>query len=100
MWRLSPLRPLSAPRGLLEGTWRLIYASEDVTRSSPFFWAWRQMLQGVPDPSPLSRSLLGTKELSDSIFAITDGIPLKNVGEATQSFLNGKVVNRVAVEVQ
>jgi hypothetical protein len=28
------------------------------------------------------------------------GIPLKTVGEATQSLINGKMVNRVAVEVQ
>ncbi|CAJ1387121.1 unnamed protein product, partial [Effrenium voratum] len=85
--------------GYLEGTWRLIYASEDVTRSSPFFWGWRQLLKGIPDPSPVSRAVLGTEELSESIFAITDGIPMKTVGEATQTLVNGQMVNRVEVEV-
>ena len=26
----------------LDGKWELVWASEDVTRSSPFFWAFRQ----------------------------------------------------------
>ncbi|CAK9100260.1 unnamed protein product [Durusdinium trenchii] len=99
MEALNPTLEPAKQQGFLEGTWRLIYASEDVTRSSPFFWGWRQMLQGVPDPSPVTRSLLGTQELSESIFAITDGIPLKTVGEATQTMVNGKMVNRVAIEV-
>lgn len=99
MEALNPTQEPAKQQGFLEGTWRLIFASEDVTRSSPFFWGWRQMLKGVPDPSPISRSLFGTQDLSESIFAFTDGIPLKTVGEATQSLINGKMVNRVAVEV-
>jgi len=99
MEALNPTLEPSKQQGFLEGTWRLIFASEDVTRSSPFFWGWRQMLKGVPDPSPISRSLLGTQDLSESIFAFTDGIPLKTIGEATQTLINGKMVNRVAVEV-
>ena len=129
----TPLSPLNVSlAGFLEGTWRLIFASEDggklfgnvvdgwrlsdleietlpfckdVTRSSPFFWGWRQMLkarlmvegwvmcdgwchglrpadqsdfclfawmcfemrgQGVPDPSPVSRSLFGTQDAGGS----------------------------------
>eukprot|EP00434_Breviolum_minutum_P032426 symbB.v1.2.028675.t1/scaffold3048.1/size64721/3 len=118
MEALNPTLEPSKQQGFLEGTWRLIFASEDVTRSSPFFWGWRQMLKGVPDPSPVSRSLFGTQDLSESIFAFTDGwvltidaacllvssrllsgIPLKTIGEATQTLINGKMVNRVAVEV-
>ncbi|CAE7206530.1 ABCC2 [Symbiodinium sp. CCMP2456] len=97
---MEALNPTPEPtKGLLEGKWRLIFASEDVTRSSPFFWGWRRMLEGIPDPSPLSRALFNTEELSESIFAFTDGIPLKNIGEATQTLYNGQIVNRVAVEI-
>jgi len=99
MEALNPTAQPTQKGGLLEGTWRLIYASEDVTRSSPFFWGWRKMLKGIPDPSPLSRAAFGTEELSESIFAFTDSIPLKTVGEATQTIYNGQMVNRVAVEV-
>lgn len=99
---LEALNPTAQPAnelGLLEGQWRLIFASEDVTRSSPFFWGWRRMLKGVPDPFPVTRSLLKTDTLSESVFAITDGIPMKTIGEATQALIAGKLVNRVTVEV-
>ena len=96
---LEALNPTTEPGRLLEGNWKLIFASEDLTRSSPFFWGWRKMLEGIPDPSPLSRALFGTEELSESIFAFTDGIPLKSIGEVTQSLFNGQMVNRVAVEI-
>lgn len=99
---LEALNPTPSPAseiGLLEGDWRLLFASEDVTRSSPFFWAWRSMLKGVPDPSPITRLAFGTEELAESIFAVTDGIPLKSIGEATQRIYNGRLVNRVAVEI-
>lgn len=66
----------------------------------------------LPEPGKLC------EDLSESIFAFTDGwvltidaacllvssrllsgIPLKTIGEATQTLINGKMVNRVAVEV-
>mmetsp|Transcript_92321 Transcript_92321/g.296895 ORF Transcript_92321/g.296895 Transcript_92321/m.296895 type:complete len:339 (-) Transcript_92321:138-1154(-) len=84
---------------LLEGEWRLVYASEDVTRSSPFFWAWRRLLEGVPDPNPVTRLMFGTEDLSESIFAVTDNLPAKSIGEASQSIGAGRLVNRVAVAV-
>lgn len=69
----------------------LIYASDDVTRSSPFFWAFRR---AFPDNS-------------DQIFGITDAIPapLKEVGPATQTIdvdsnarpVTGSLVSRVKV---
>jgi hypothetical protein len=70
----------------------LVYSPDDVTRSSPFFWAFRR---AFPDSS-------------DQIFGITDAIPapLKVVGPATQtidvdsssgSFLTGTLVSRVKV---
>ena len=48
----------------------LIYSPEDITRSSPFFWAFRKAFP----------------EQSDQIFGITDAIPapIKEVGPAYQ----------------
>lgn len=60
----------AAISGLLSGTWELLYAPEDATRSSPFFWAFRQAFP----------------ENADQIFSITDAIPapIKEIGPATQ----------------
>lgn len=82
----------SLSSGLLNGVWELVYAPDDVTRSSPFFWAFRR---AFPD-------------LSDQIFDITDAIPspIKEVGPATQtididsssgSVADGTLVSRVKV---
>ena len=79
----------SAVSGLLPGQWELIYSSEDDTRSSPFFWAFRQAFP----------------EQSDQIFGITDAIPasLKEVGPASQTIefsattRTGSLVSRVKV---
>ena len=51
-------------------------------RSSPFFWAFRKALRDIEDPV----KILGPKMLSESIFKITDSLPFKSVGQATQSF--------------
>jgi len=61
----------SSSSGLLNGEWELLYSPEDVTRSSPFFWAFRK---AFPDQS-------------DQIFGITDAIPapIKEVGPAYQT---------------
>lgn len=66
-----------------------MYSPEDVTRSSPFFWAFAQ---AFPDNS-------------DQIFGITDAIPapIKEVGPAyqtidlTEGSSTGKLVSRVKV---
>lgn len=79
----------SVVSGLLAGRWELVYSPEDVTRSSPFFWAFRQ---AFPDQS-------------DEIFAITDAIPspIKEVGPAFQEIelkegtFTGTFVSRVKV---
>jgi hypothetical protein len=79
----------SSSSGLLSGEWELLYSPEDVTRSSPFFWAFRR---AFPDQS-------------DEIFSITDAIPapIKEVGPAYQeielsnSTFTGKFVSRVKV---
>jgi len=79
----------SAVSGLLSGKWELIYCSEDATRSSPFFSAFRQAFP----------------EQSDQIFGITDAIPapVKEVGPAFQDIdfsvaaQTGSFVSRVKV---
>jgi hypothetical protein len=60
---------------LTNGVWELIYTSTDITRSSPFFWAFRRAFSGDDNNT------------SDQIFDITDSIPapLKMVGPATQT---------------
>lgn len=67
----------------------LLWAPTDVTRSSPFFWAFEQ---AFPDQA-------------DQIFGITDSIPapFKEVGPATQTIelseggTSGRLVSRVRV---
>jgi len=61
----------SANSGLLSGEWELLHSPEDITRASPFFWAFRKAL---PDQSK-------------QIYDITDAIPapLKEVGPAFQT---------------
>lgn len=61
---------------------RIILISACKCRSSPFFWAFRKALRGIEDPL----KIVGPKYLSDSIFKITDSIPFKSVGAATQKF--------------
>lgn len=53
-----------------------------IARSSPFFWAFRKALRDVEDPF----KIVGPKMLSESIFKITDSLPFKSVGSATQKF--------------
>lgn len=75
----------SASSGLLNGEWECVYAPEDITRTSPFFWAFR----------------CAFPENSDQIFSITDAIPapIKDVGPALQTIdMNAKtLVSRVKV---
>jgi len=61
----------SSYSGLMAGEWELLYCPSDITRTSPFFWAFRKAFP----------------EKSNDIFAITDAIPapLKEVGPATQT---------------
>jgi hypothetical protein len=77
--------------GLMSGEWELIYSSDEITRSSPFFWAFRA---AFPDSS-------------DQIFGITDSIPapIKLTGPAKQTIdidssarpVTGTLVSRVKV---
>jgi hypothetical protein len=82
----------SSYSGLMAGEWELLYSPSDITRSSPFFWAF---CKAFP-------------EKSSDIFAITDAIPapLKEVGPAMQTITLdtssssgelGKLVSRIKV---
>eukprot|EP00590_Aulacoseira_subarctica_P009384 CAMPEP_0172424626 /NCGR_PEP_ID=MMETSP1064-20121228/26840_1 /TAXON_ID=202472 /ORGANISM="Aulacoseira subarctica , Strain CCAP 1002/5" /LENGTH=282 /DNA_ID=CAMNT_0013166901 /DNA_START=36 /DNA_END=884 /DNA_ORIENTATION=+ len=82
----------SSYSGLMAGEWELLYSPEDVTRSSPFFWAFSKAFP----------------EKNSNIFAITDSIPapFKEVGPAIQTITLdtnrgsgelGKLVSRIQV---
>jgi len=84
---------------MMNGNWKLVYASEDVTRSSPFFWAFRKATKGIFQPLPILPS-----QLAEAVFAITDGIPFAKKGQATQrieldSSGDGFLISMVEVEL-
>lgn len=60
--------------------WKLIFSTDDNTRSSPFFWAFTKALN---DNNLIKDKL---KLNSKNIYEFTDNIPLKNIGDAIQSF--------------
>ena len=69
------------------GTWELCFATDDITRSSPFFWAFRKALVGKKDSTPVRQLASNTNgNLADSILFVTDSIPepLKSIGRAEQ----------------
>jgi hypothetical protein len=79
------------PNHLLSGAWELLYASTDVTRSSPFFWAFRK---AFPEATV------------EAVFGWTDTIPapLKEIGPAVQDIDvtagppgRGRLISRVQV---
>jgi len=63
---------------VLNGEWKLVYASESPYRSSPFFWAFRKLCEGMSSP-------VLAPEFAEAVFAITDGIPFKSVGQVKQT---------------
>jgi hypothetical protein len=67
---------LAARRQALSGSWRLVYSSVELFRSSPFFWAFQAGLPGGPD-------------LAQAIFKFTAGLPVAGsrgpFGEVRQS---------------
>jgi hypothetical protein len=86
---------------LLNGEWRLVYTPEaSVTRASPFFWSFRKVLRGVEQPFPLL-----PRDLSEALFAITDGIPQCTPGAAAQSISGiptpaAKLVSSVSISLR
>jgi hypothetical protein len=79
----------------IPGKWELLWSNDDVTRASPFFWAFRKATKDLKDPF----GLLGQELLSESIFKITDNIPLKTVGPCWQTFSGDSLKSEVVVEV-
>ena len=67
-------------QGSLSGLWELIYADDDVTRASPFFWAFRKAFRNTRSRLKLSSSDM----FADNVFYITDTIPFKSIGTCTQ----------------
>ena len=70
---------------------------QNPTRSSPFFWAFRGLCEGITQPLPgLPTSL------SDALFTITDGIPFAQVGLARHTITEideGNLTLKSEVEV-
>eukprot|EP00639_Heterosigma_akashiwo_P006212 CAMPEP_0194588192 /NCGR_PEP_ID=MMETSP0292-20121207/19609_1 /TAXON_ID=39354 /ORGANISM="Heterosigma akashiwo, Strain CCMP2393" /LENGTH=329 /DNA_ID=CAMNT_0039444599 /DNA_START=149 /DNA_END=1138 /DNA_ORIENTATION=- len=82
----------------LNGEWLLCYTSDDPSRSSPFFWAFRKALKKLRNP------LDDERKVSEEIFSITDSIPIKSVGQAkwiikdaTSDGVDGSVVSQVQI---
>ena len=67
-------------QGSISGLWELIYAEDDVTRASPFFWAFRKAFRNTKSRVKLSSSDM----FADNVFYITDTIPFKSVGSCNQ----------------
>lgn len=62
----------------LDGEWQLLYASESPYRSSPFFWGFRKVCDGMESP-------VLDSSFAEAVFKITDGIPFKNVAQVKQT---------------
>lgn len=70
----------------LNGRWRLLYASEAVYRSSPFFWAFRQATAALSTPVGVpSGNVLAGEPLAAAVYAITDAIPFYDLGSVVQT---------------
>lgn len=84
---LDCLGPPDVSTGALDGSWRLAYASCPAYRSSPFFWAYGQLAEGLKQP----------------IFSVTDGLPFYRVGVARQKLTDtassGTLVSAVELTV-
>ena len=84
--------PEPSSSNLLQGSWLLEYTDDDPTRSSPFFWGFKKATEGL-SISPLGGSF------AENIFAITDNIPIRRIGECKQTFDGAKLSSEVRVEV-
>ena len=93
-----------APRAdatMLNGNWRLLYASTpSVYRSSPFFWAFKQALAGSTTPIAIPGGGVQPGDaVAEAIYAITDGIPFYNLG-AVYQIISGVCGVDTACEVE
>lgn len=80
----------------LQGRWQLAFSTEAPYRSSPFFAAFRQLTGDVPSLVP---TLSEDDTLAGSIFAVTDGIPVKQEGVIVQDITPDSLVSRVTIEI-
>ena len=86
--------PSPAESDWLVGQWRLLYTTDAVYWSSPFFWAFRQLCADMTSPVqlvPEDRRTGGAEQWAKSVFALTDGIPFKRVGPAMQTIGPGEL---------
>lgn len=91
-------RPSQSPTSAsLLGEWTLIFADDDHTRTSPFFWAFRKAFQDFAVKDPLQ--ILGTESFAEAIFKITDSIPVKEIGFAEQLITETELISKVEVKV-
>lgn len=95
IWDLEMRTPIAstATSEALEGRWALAYASEDPTRSSPFFWAFRKATEKLQVPFGGEQD----GSVAARIFAITDSIPGKSVGEAVQTITTDEIRSEVEI---
>ena len=83
-------------KNFLEGKWDLLWTNDDITRASPFFWAFRKATRDIKDPV----GVVGPELISESIFQITDNIPFKSIGSCSQTFTSdGRLISEVDVEI-
>merc|ERR1712182_164393 len=89
--------------GNLYGRWELIFADDDVTRSSPFFWVLRDLLntdigKWIQDPTTQEKS----KEflLAESFFSLLDRLGTIGwaIGDAFQTIKDDELVSEVEVK--
>lgn len=77
---VTSLEATNTLEGSIDGSWELLYAEDDITRASPFFWAFRKAFKGSRTRLKLTSSEL----FADNVFYITDTIPFKSIGTCTQ----------------
>jgi hypothetical protein len=84
---------------LLKGKWELIWTNDDITRSSPFFWAFKKAFKSFKVKDPLN--LLRSEEFPDGIFRITDSIPkpIKEIGLCSQTFTASELTSQIEIKV-
>ncbi|CAM9597452.1 unnamed protein product [Pylaiella littoralis] len=100
IWELEMRTPIeeTATSEALLGRWALVYASEDATRSSPFFWAFRKATEGLKVPfGGVGGGGLDGSVVASTIFAVTDSLPSKSVGEAVQTITEKEIKSEVEI---
>jgi hypothetical protein len=92
---LNPTSNLFESSSKFTGDWNLLYATDDLTRSSPFFWAFSKALRGIDDP-------IRSRAFSDSIYSISDMdfMGLKSVGECMQKIDSNQLVSQVRLNIK